>query len=107
MTCLCADNETPRNGLLARRVPPTRLAYVLSSAKPRSGAVGDLTDDGLALPPFAVVEIVDALAEPAANIYGGLALSCGTTGFSVKSSVSGERGITAAGLCGNSQSFPG
>jgi hypothetical protein len=66
-----------------------------------------LTDNGLALPPFAVVEIVDALAEPAATIYGGLALSCGTSGFSVKSTVSGERGITAAGHCGNSQSFQG
>lgn len=71
----------------------------------------ELTDylalHGLELPSFADVEVVDELAQPAADIYGGLPLSCGTSGFSVRSTVSGERGITAAGHCGNQQSYQG
>lgn len=61
----------------------------------------------LTLPAVATVKVVEELSQPAADIYGGLALSCGTSGFSVRSTVSGERGITAAGHCGNSQSYQG
>ena len=66
-----------------------------------------LKANDLSLPEFAEVEVVGQLAQPAADIYGGLSLSCGTSGFSVRSTVGGERGITAAGHCGNSQSYQG
>lgn len=79
------------------------VVYVTSRA-----ALNDyMAETRLALPDSATVEIVDELSHPAADIYGGLSLSCGTSGFSVRSTVSGERGITAAGHCGNSQSYQG
>lgn len=62
---------------------------------------------GITLPSTVEVELVDELAKPAANIYGGVSLSCGTSGFSVRSNVSSEPGVTAAGHCGNFQSFLG
>ena len=54
----------------------------------------------------AEVVLVGSLSKPAANIYGGLALSPCTSGFSVKNSA-GLKGIVTAGHCDNSVSYSG
>ena len=54
-----------------------------------------LSEGKLVLPDCVEVETIDSLAEPVAEIYGGLSLSDGTSGFSVKNS-SGTKGITTA-----------
>src|SRR3989304_8702882 len=65
-----------------------------------------LSEGKLVLPDCVEVETIDSLAEPVAEIYGGLSLSDGTSGFSVKNS-SGTKGITTAAHCSNSQSYSG
>ena len=58
--------------------------------------------NSIALPPSADIRRVEAIARPAANIYGGLSLTvqgC-TSGFSVRKAGTGD-GITTAGHCGN------
>jgi hypothetical protein len=66
-----------------------------------------LAGAGLALPAEVVVDEVEAMGEPAANIYGGLALTTCSSGFSVKRTTSSTRGITTAAHCPNSQSYSG
>jgi hypothetical protein len=59
-------------------------------------------------PKSADVVIVDSLPEPALDLYGGLALSDCTSGFSIyKGSNISNRAITTAGHCSNSQSYSG
>jgi hypothetical protein len=58
---------------------------------------------GRALPPSARIVEVPALARPATEVYGGLALPDCTTGFTV--SKSGTRGVLTAGHCSNSESI--
>ncbi|HLA15457.1 MAG TPA: hypothetical protein VJZ72_01040 [Candidatus Limnocylindrales bacterium] len=61
------------------------------------------------LPPNAEVVIVSRLAEPAADIYGGLHLGgngC-TSGFSVRRASPLADGITTAAHCGNSVTWQG
>lgn len=53
------------------------------------------------------VAVVDELPEPSVNLYGGLALSSCTSGFTTYKSTSTNRAITTAGHCGNSQSYAG
>lgn len=53
----------------------------------------------------AVVE-VDHLPQEEISMYGGLAISTCTTGFTVRTS-SGTRGVSTAGHCGNTQSLSG
>lgn len=65
-----------------------------------------LSDRALQLPATAEVVLVERLAEPSANIYGGLALSPCTSGFSVKNST-GTKGIVTAGHCDNNVSYSG
>jgi len=65
-----------------------------------------LDQRGVALPSDSSVQLIGQLAEPSANIYGGLALSSCTTGFSVKNSA-GTKGVVTAGHCDNSQSYLG
>jgi hypothetical protein len=47
------------------------------------------------------------LSEPNINIYGGLALSTCTVGYSTRTTTGGQRGIATAGHCPSSQSFAG
>jgi len=60
----------------------------------------------LVLPWYVDVITVESLGELEAEIYGGLSLSTGTSGFAVKNS-SGTKGITSAGHCSNNQSYNG
>lgn len=60
----------------------------------------------LQLPDSVTVVTVAELSKPTADIYGGLALSTCTSGFSVYG-VGGTRYITTAGHCGNAQSYNG
>lgn len=53
-----------------------------------------------------VVVEVDHLPREEINMYGGLAISTCTTGFTVRNSA-GTRGVSTAGHCGNSQSLSG
>jgi len=57
------------------------------------------------LPDYVTVITVQEMGKPQTNIYGGLALSTCTSGFSVQQG--GTKGVTTAGHCGNSQSFNG
>jgi hypothetical protein len=64
--------------------------------------------NSIALPPSADIRRVEAIARPAANIYGGLSLTvqgC-TSGFSVRKAGTGD-GITTAGHCGNTGVYNG
>lgn len=61
---------------------------------------------GVEFPAGAVVQRVRRLAQPEANIYGGLPISTCTSGFSVQNG-SGTRGISTAAHCSNSQSYSG
>lgn len=65
-----------------------------------------LASQSLGLPASAVVVKVDRLNKPAADIYGGLDISC-TTGFGVLNNGTADRGITTAGHCANSLSYNG
>ncbi len=65
-----------------------------------------IAENRLRLPPDVSVVEVEALASPVANIYGGLAGSGCTLGFSVISG-SGSRGISTAAHCGNFQANAG
>jgi hypothetical protein len=49
----------------------------------------------------------DQTGRPGADIYGGLALSTCTSGFSVRHNSSGSLGIVTAAHCPNSQSYLG
>lgn len=60
----------------------------------------------LRLPDNVEVITVKETGKPDADIYGGLSLSGGTSGFAVKDS-EGRKGITTAGHCSNSQSYNG
>lgn len=61
---------------------------------------------GQALSEATVIVEVPALNRPAADIYGGLDISC-TTGFGVLNNGTADRGITTAGHCDNSLSYNG
>jgi streptogrisin C len=61
---------------------------------------------GLELPEGVVIGRVDQLSIPTVSIYGGLALTPCTSGFSVRNS-SGTRGITTAAHCSNAVSYNG
>jgi len=65
-----------------------------------------VSEGKLVLPWYVDVITVDSLGELEVEIYGGLSLSTGTSGFAVKNS-SGTKGITSAGHCGNNQSYNG
>jgi hypothetical protein len=58
------------------------------------------------IPEHARVVQVQALSEPEVDIFGGLALTTCTSGFSVRNSA-GTRGVTTAGHCGASQARNG
>lgn len=63
---------------------------------------------GLILPDKVRIVAVEKLAEPVAEIYGGLPLSTCTSGFSVKKGwIFVTKGITTAGHCSNSQYYNG
>lgn len=51
------------------------------------------------LPPGVRIVRVDELPEDVIDIYGGLALSECTSGFSVRKASTGEKGVTTAGHC--------
>lgn len=51
--------------------------------------------------------VVDELPGPALDLYGGLALSTCTSGFTIWKNTSSNRAITTAGHCGNTQSYNG
>jgi hypothetical protein len=59
------------------------------------------------LPPNVEVIEFEELPTPVADIFGGKALASCTSGFSVVYYPSGEKGVTTAGHCSNSQSFNG
>jgi hypothetical protein len=50
---------------------------------------------------------IGELSEPNINIYGGLALTTCTVGFSTRTTTGGQRGIATAGHCQPSQSYAG
>jgi hypothetical protein len=77
----------------------------LYSLNPK-GLQAKLAAAGLKLPPGVVVFPVKSLSVPDADIYGGLALSTCTSGFSVQHT-NGTRGITTAAHCPNNQNFGG
>ncbi len=58
------------------------------------------------LPAGVMVFPVERLSSPEVNIYGGLAISTCTTGFSVQNG-SGTRGVSTAAHCSNTQSYSG
>ena len=62
--------------------------------------------DDVSLPGTVDLITVPELSHLEADIYGGLALTTCTSGFSVKKS-DGTKGITTAGHCGNSQAYDG
>ncbi|MEM9595222.1 MAG: S1 family peptidase, partial [Acidobacteriota bacterium] len=69
-------------------------------------------DDGLAarsmdLPASVNVVQVDELSTVEADIYGGLPLRTCTSGFSVKKTSNGTKGISTAAHCSNSQTYSG
>lgn len=61
---------------------------------------------GLQLPANVKVIKVNELPREVADIFGGLALTTCTSGFSVKNA-SGTKGITTAGHCSNTQAYNG
>lgn len=61
----------------------------------------------LTLSPLVTVVTVERMSYPAANIYGGLSLSTCTSGFGVKRTSDGLKGISTAAHCNNSQSYSG
>lgn len=61
---------------------------------------------GRSLPAGVVVLPVERLSTPEVDIYGGLAISTCTTGFSVQNG-SGTRGVSTAAHCSNTQSYSG
>lgn len=72
------------------------------------GEVGARSLFGVDLPPSATVVRAENRREQTLNLYGGLALSTCTSGFSIYyGSNPSNRGITTAGHCGNSQSYAG
>lgn len=66
-----------------------------------------LTSRNANLPSSARVLEVGGLNTPAADIYGGLALTTCTSGLSVIKNGTADRGITTAAHCQNSQSYSG
>lgn len=62
---------------------------------------------GFQLPSSAEVVLVDELPRPAVSLYGGLALTTCTSGFTIWKTTSSNRAITTAGHCGNAQSYNG
>lgn len=67
---------------------------------------GAILDSALILPDCVDVITVEELAQPTTEIYAGLTLSAGTSGFAVINS-GGTRGITTAGHCNNIQTYLG
>ncbi len=77
-------------------------------AKANLGQLNEVLQEGLRLPDKVSVVAVEKLAEPAAEIYGGLPLSTCTSGFSVKKGwIFVTKGITTAGHCSDSQYYNG
>ena len=76
--------------------------YVISTAD----AVAYLGDMKISLPDHTRIIKVNELGTEVENIYGGLALTTCTSGFSVINA-SGIKGVTTAGHCNNQQSFNG
>lgn len=66
-----------------------------------------LESGAVRLPGSVAVITVEAMGNPDVDIYGGLPLSTCTSGFSVRRSSDGTKGITTAAHCSNSQSYNG
>lgn len=66
-----------------------------------------LDDRDVELPETARIEVVGKLAEPSANIFGGMGLSSCTSGFSIEKNSTGTQGIVTAAHCADSQSYSG
>ena len=66
----------------------------------------EIEEGRVTLPDRVDLVTVSAMGQKEADIYGGLALSKCTSGFSVKNS-SGTKGITTAGHCDNNISYNG
>lgn len=77
--------------------------YVLDEAQVNAA----LRQVNLQLPANIEVIQVNELAKPATDIYGGLPNSDCTTGFSVKYLPTGEKGVTTAGHCLDTQYYNG
>ncbi len=73
----------------------------------RAGLDAALQRGAISLSPLVAVITVERMSSPAANIYGGLSLSTCTSGFGVKRTSDGVKGISTAAHCGNSQSYSG
>lgn len=65
-----------------------------------------LAEGKIIAPEKVIIEFVEELAQPTTAIYGGLTLSTCTSGFSVEDAL-GNKGVTTAGHCNNSQSWNG
>lgn len=76
--------------------------YVLDLA----GVTAFIRNSGISFPEHTRISQVDVLYIEVADIYGGLALSYCTSGFSVVN-IDGTAGITTAGHCENQQYFNG
>ncbi len=88
------DIDVKRNRVLVLLAEDSSLAPAVTSASPESSAVE--------------VREVPQLARPAADIYGGLALSGGcTTACSVRQTSTGTTGVLTAAHCSNTQSYCG
>ena len=75
--------------------------YVLDKA----GLNSELNSRGVSLAPEVSVVQVESLSKPTTEIYGGLAPTTCTAGFSVTDGT--DEGVTTAGHCQNSQAFNG
>jgi hypothetical protein len=67
----------------------------------------DIHNMNAELPPEVRIVRVDELPQDVVDIYGGLALSTCTSGFSVHKASTGDRGVTTAGHCADGQSWNG
>ncbi|GAB4581615.1 MAG: S1 family peptidase [Anaerolineales bacterium] len=72
------------------------------------GKLNEAVESGkVQLPDEVILIPVQEMGKPATDVYGGLALTTCTSGFSVKQNGTNTKGVTTAGHCGNSQSFMG
>lgn len=96
--------------LSTQRVADLLIDVKRNAIEVRTVSARDLYDAvaarGQALSAATVIVEVPALNRPAADIYGGLDISC-TTGFGVLNNGTADRGITTAGHCDNALSYNG
>jgi len=98
LTLARSEPESPRFDLAIDRSDNEVL--VIADTEQDKARVSTLASTNASLQASAFSFVVGRLAEPSAyNIYGGLAISTRTTGFTVRKQSSGNVGVATAGHC--------